>query len=187
MVNKRGTKHQGTRVALKLAELQAVLALARKHSLRNYAMILITVNHGLRASETCGLRLKDVNLQTGHLSVRRGKSSDAVDHPMSQVEVDALATLCRTKKPEDTVFDVTPHQFWHFFKRYGQELGWPLSKQMPHCLKHTTAKQMILQGKPLPAIQKWMGHKSLSSTAEYLKMDNEEAVELVFKNGKAVI
>ena len=56
-------------------EILAVLKAARASSNRNWAMILLAYRHGLRASETCDLKLQDVDLKTGCLSIRRLKGS----------------------------------------------------------------------------------------------------------------
>src|SRR5262245_56447108 len=52
-------------------ELLAVLKVARERSPRDWAMILLAYRHGLRASELCGLRTADVDLESGSLDIRR--------------------------------------------------------------------------------------------------------------------
>src|SRR5207245_11752402 len=56
-------------------ELLSVLRVAREHSTRTWAMILIAYSHGLRASEVCGLKLADINLKDATIAVRRLKGS----------------------------------------------------------------------------------------------------------------
>ena len=46
-------------------ELLAVLKVARERSSRDWAMILLAYRHGLRASELCGLRTAEVDLESG--------------------------------------------------------------------------------------------------------------------------
>jgi hypothetical protein len=41
-----------------------VLRVARSHSAREWAMILLAYRHGMRASEVCGLRMADLSLNT---------------------------------------------------------------------------------------------------------------------------
>jgi integrase len=55
---------------------------ARKRSRyghRDATMILIAYRHGLRASELCGLRWDQIELNSGRLHVRRAKHAPALD------------------------------------------------------------------------------------------------------------
>jgi type 1 fimbriae regulatory protein FimB len=66
------------------AEIASFLQAARKgrHGVRNYAMALLAYRHGLRVSELISMRLADVDLDTGHLFVRRLKGSLSTNHPL---------------------------------------------------------------------------------------------------------
>src|SRR5271163_4960787 len=61
--------------ALNEKEILSVLKLAAAKSRRNAAMILLAFKHGMRASEVCDLRLGDVDLKNGIITVRRLKGS----------------------------------------------------------------------------------------------------------------
>jgi|GEM_PF-974531 len=71
-----------TAVSLTPEELVRILAAARARRLRDWVMILITYWHGLRASETINLRVKD--LADGYLAVTRGKGSEATMQPLQE-------------------------------------------------------------------------------------------------------
>ena len=45
-------------------------------------------------------------------------------------------------------------------------------------LRHGFAVHCVLQGIPLPSIQKWMGHASMETTAIYLQVTGKEEREL---------
>ena len=55
------------------SELLAVLKAAKKRSIRDWCMVLMTYKHALRASEAAALTLDD--LRNGCLNVRRKKGS----------------------------------------------------------------------------------------------------------------
>ena len=59
------------------AEMKHFLEAARRgrHGVRDYLMLLMTYRHGLRVSELVALRLKDLDLETGRLYVRRKKGN----------------------------------------------------------------------------------------------------------------
>src|ERR1700728_3451825 len=65
-------------------EVLALLKVARERSTRDWAMILLAYRHGLRASEVCGIKLADVDLKTGCISVRRLKGSLQTIQPLYQ-------------------------------------------------------------------------------------------------------
>ena len=66
------------------AEMGNFLRAARKgrHSIRNFAMVLMTCRHGLRVSELINIRTADVDLDTGRLFVRRLKGSLTTSQPL---------------------------------------------------------------------------------------------------------
>jgi integrase len=63
-------------------QLLALLAMAKEDCFRNYVMILVTYWHMLRASETCNLRHRDIDLKAGTIHIVRGKGSDGGDHDL---------------------------------------------------------------------------------------------------------
>jgi integrase len=62
-------------VLLSENELLCVLRTAKSKAIRDWAMILTTYSHGLRAAETCGLKICDLDLRGGVLSIHRLKGS----------------------------------------------------------------------------------------------------------------
>jgi integrase len=63
-------------VSLSDAQLLALLQRAKDHRVRDWVMILVTYWHGLRASETIGLRVRDFDLNEWTVQISRGKGSD---------------------------------------------------------------------------------------------------------------
>jgi type 1 fimbriae regulatory protein FimB/type 1 fimbriae regulatory protein FimE len=53
-------------------------------------MILIAYRHGLRASELCGLRWDQIDLNSGRLHVRRAKGGIDNVHPLRGTEIQFL-------------------------------------------------------------------------------------------------
>src|ERR1700681_4589371 len=76
-------KH-GRMTSLSPQEMLALLKTARKRSTREWAMILLAYRHGLRASEVCGIKLADVDLKSGSISIRRLKGSLHTIQPIYQ-------------------------------------------------------------------------------------------------------
>jgi hypothetical protein len=81
------------------AEMGNVLKATRKgrHSIRNFAMFLLTFRHGLRVSELINMRIADVDLDTGRLFVRRMKGSLSTSQPLEGDEIRALRAWLRQR------------------------------------------------------------------------------------------
>src|SRR6266404_4391730 len=63
-------------------ETLTVLKAARERATRDWAMVLLAYRHGLRASEVCGLKLADIDLKAGAISIRRLKGSMQTVQPL---------------------------------------------------------------------------------------------------------
>ena len=84
---------------LTTAEITNFLQAARKgrHGVRNYAMTLLAYRHGLRVSELIKMRIADLDLDTGHLFVRRLKGSLSTSQPLDGDEIRALRRWLRRR------------------------------------------------------------------------------------------
>lgn len=74
------------------AEIKHFLEAARhgRHGVRDYLLMLMTYRHGLRVSELIDIRLKDLDLETGRLYVRRKKGSLSTHQPIEGDELRAI-------------------------------------------------------------------------------------------------
>jgi integrase len=72
-----------SRKALTPQEILKVLKIASE-SKRNLAMIVLAYRHGMRASEVCDLRLSDLDLKNGEVTIRRLKGSLRTVQPLSE-------------------------------------------------------------------------------------------------------
>jgi type 1 fimbriae regulatory protein FimB len=189
--------------ALTQDEIVSVLKLAASESIRNHAMVLLAFKHGLRASEVCALKLSDIDLKNGIITIRRCKDSlkssqDLLDLPgqplLSEKRVLKawLAERETYRDRSDYLFlsqkggGMDRSAFFRLFQSLAKRAGLPSGKQHPHCLKHALGFYLVEQGVALPSIQQALGHKSLSSTGVYLKVNDERAnrdVARAFANG----
>src|SRR5581483_12020506 len=81
------------------SETTNFLRAARKgrHGVRNYAMVLLAYRHGLRVSELINIRMAELDLDTGHLFVRRLKGSLSTSHPLEGDEIRAMRAWLRKR------------------------------------------------------------------------------------------
>ena len=155
-------------------EMQKVLVHAIHGSRRDYLMIMLGVNHGLRASEVISLKLADV--ADGVITVARLKGSNKTTHPLSTKESEALADWLMERPDEgDRLFPMTRRQFGRIVKGHMLAVGVPKELAHPHSLKHSTCSQMSKAGIGIEFIRVYVGHADIKSTAVYLDISDEEA------------
>lgn len=162
------------------AEMGNFLKVARKgrHSIRNFAMLLLAYRHGLRVSELINVRMADVDLDTGRLFVRRLKGSLSTSQPLEGDEIRALRAWLRqrTNAPcwnSPLVFlsgrgPMTRQAFNYICAEVGKRAGLPL-KVTPHTLRHSCGFSLANKGHDTRLVQDWLGHQNIRHTQLYTR------------------
>jgi integrase/recombinase XerC len=153
--------------------------------LRDRAVLETLYGAGLRVSELCGLDLGDVETPvSGALGSVRvlGKGSKERVVPLGSAAMaairaylerrDELADPRSAAKDPQALFlskrgaRLGVRRVQHLVHRYGA-LGAGRADLHPHALRHTCATHLLDGGADLRAIQKMLGHASLSTTQRY--------------------
>ena len=181
-----------SRKALTPEEMLKILKIASESN-RNLAMTLLAYRHGMRASEVCDLRLSDLDLKNGQITIRRLKGSltttqPLTDHPgqplLSEKRV-LRAWLSERHDASDFVFTsqkggrIHRSQFFRMFQSVAERADLPADRRHPHCLKHALGFSLVAANVNLASVRVALGHKSIASTAIYAVPTDEQV-------GKAV-
>jgi site-specific recombinase XerD len=173
-------------------EIEKLILLARKSSLRDAVMICLSYFHGMRAAEICELRVADVSLATGSIVIRRKKGSLTTTQCLHVHKVkphlDERKMLTQWIEESDAdkrefLFDtqkagrMNPRSWWRLFRGYCQAAGIDPALAHPHSIKHATATFLLRQGADLATVRQHLGHKSYQSTFRYLGVDDQQASE----------
>jgi type 1 fimbriae regulatory protein FimB len=162
------------------AEMENFFKAARKgrHPVRNFAMLLLAYRHGLRVSELINMRTADVDLNTGHLFVRRLKGSLSTSHPLEGDEIRALRAWIRqrTNAPccnSPLVFlsergPMTRQAFNHICAEVGRRAKLDI-KVHPHMLRHSCGYALANKGRDTRLIQDYLGHRNITHTQIYTR------------------
>jgi integrase len=140
--------------------------------------VLVGFLHGLRVSEL--INLKRENIRDGYVAVQRLKGSLKTIQPFVKNddpwldEYGQLTQLYYDTKPGERLFPITRNGLYKLMQRAGTRAGIPSHKLHPHALKHSCA-MVAIKKMDVHLVQKYLGHRSLSSTGEYLKPSEEEA------------
>ena len=183
---------RGRMTILSPQEMLDLLKAARKRSVRDWAMILMAYRHGLRASEVCGIKLADVDLKAGSISIRRLKGSLHTIQPVYQHrgqplldETAALRAWLRKRQTDgsDYLFasqkggKLSRIQFFRVFQTVAEIAGLPVEKRHPHVLKHSLASHLVAGNANLALIRQALGHRSIGSTMAYIGTSDGQAAE----------
>src|ERR1700681_3530307 len=187
---------RGRMTILTPAERLALLKAAKKRSTRDWAMILLAYRHGLRASEVCGIRIADMDLKTGSISIRRLKGSLHTIQPLYQHRgqplLDEMAALRawlhkRSADGSDYLFTsqkggkLSRVQFFRNFQKVAEEASLSAEKRHPHVLKHSLASHLVAGNANLALIRQALGHRSITSTLAYIGTSDSQAAEALQK------
>jgi integrase len=187
---------RGQMTFLTTDETLAVLKAARERSARDWAMVLLAYRHGLRASEVCGLKLADIDLKAGSISIRRLKGSMQTVQPLYPHrgqplldEMSALRVWSRERQSDGSDYLFTSQkggkldrtQFFRVFQAVAESAALPLEKRHPHVLKHSLASHLVAGNVNLALIRQALGHRSITSTMRYIGTSDGQAAEAAQK------
>ena len=162
------------------AEIQRFLDAARhrRHGVRDYLLLLLTYRHGLRVSEAIDLRLKDFDLGTARLFVRRKKGSLSTHQPLEGDEIRAVRAWLRlrTNAPccnSPLLFlsergPMTRQAVNYLVKKISQHAGLHTHVH-PHTLRHSCGYALANKGCDTRLIQDYLGHRNITHTQIYTR------------------
>lgn len=159
----------------------AQLLKAAKGSKRDFSMILLAYQHGLRASEVGAQRIEGLDLTSKQPTwmVLRLKGSVGGKYPLSPEAVKALKAWLKVRGGAQGAIwvsraggPISRQQLDTLIKEYGREAGfkWPLRW---HLLRHSCGQALIARGVPIRQVQDWLGHKAIGSTMRYAHVSEE--------------
>jgi integrase/recombinase XerD len=160
--------------------------------LRDRALLETMYACGLRASETIGLELADLDLEEQVLRAR-GKGSKERVVPIGRQAVQALRIYLANGRPHIVGGRVEPHVFVNFrggpltrqglykiVRRHALRVG--LADRMsPHTLRHTFATHLLAGGCDLRSVQEMLGHADVATTQLYTHLTSQRLKDVYFK------
>ena len=143
---------------------------------RDASMLLLTFYHGLRASEICNLRCKDIDLKHGRIWVARLKGSLSTEQPLLSQEQRALKRYLKQCSDSQLPWlfltergdQVTRFAFNYLVRIAGARAGLGFSVH-PHMLRHGCGYALANRGYDLRVIQDYLGHRDPKHTTRYTR------------------
>jgi integrase/recombinase XerD len=180
-------RHEQPDVAfLTQSEVAALLATPDKMTRtgrRDYALLLVAVQTGLRVSELVGLRCQDVVLNNGNGAYVQchGKGRKDRCTPLRKDAAVVVGRWLRERngKPEDALFpnarggslsrDGVEYLLGRYVASASEQCPSLTTKRVsPHVLRHTAAMDLLQAGVDRAVIALWLGHETLNTVQVYL-------------------
>ena len=156
--------------------------LSRCKNVKYLFAALIMLDSGLRVSEACNLRIKDINFQKGEIYVRTLKQKKDKDIwrtvYLTDRTIQAAAQYFKkvdSRKPHDYIFpspmveadSIDRQQFWRYFQSVSD------GRINPHMLRHTYATRLMQNNVSLLTVRDLLGHQSTNTTQVYIHASEE--------------
>ncbi|MCK9908049.1 tyrosine-type recombinase/integrase [Microbacteriaceae bacterium K1510] len=148
---------------------------------RGYAIVRCLVDLGLRTSEVIGLRLDDIDWESGVVCLAPGKGRRAGILPLPVATGEAIVNYILHERPKTDRREIFVRHVGPRGGRVGRRvvqrtlhaaykrLGWDRTRV--HILRHTLGSRLINSGTPIKQIADVLRHRSIQTAADYVRVD----------------
>jgi integrase/recombinase XerC len=177
-------REKNTRQYLRSDEYTKMLSLAGGNP-RDYAILQVFLQTGIRVSELAGLRLTDIDLIKPAITVR-GKGSVEREISLEKRGVQALKNYLavRPETLSDILFlnykgePISDRGIRKMVVKYRKNAG--ITKRAScHSLRHTFATYKAEKGVSAYQLQQWLGHANLNTTQIYVHLGKQNAKKIM--------
>lgn len=165
------------------AQIQALLGAARRsrHRRRDEAILWLLFDTGCRASELCGLKLHDLDLQGRRCTVL-GKGNKTRSLFFGKQTTKALWSYLQEepREPDEALFladrgtrageALTRSGLFQLIERLGKAARLEAVRCSPHTFRHTFAVEFLRAGGNIFTLKELLGHTSLTMVNRYLAL-----------------
>lgn len=158
----------------------------RPTALRDQCLILILLDTGIRVSELCRIKYKDIDLVNRSIHIHAfetgKKSKDRIVYVGSNTMAVLWKMAAENDDPENYVFYSTAHvrnyplsrnAVDHLLKRLGKKVG--VQDCGAHRFRHTFAIQYLRNGGDIYTLKRLIGHSSLRMVQRYLQLSETDS------------
>jgi integrase/recombinase XerC len=173
-------KEKNSRPYLQTDEYSRMLSLAGV-SPRDYAILQVFLQTGVRVSELCGIAIDDVDLEHGLLRVRgKGQVDRTIELERKGIQAIRNWLAVRPDSSFDTLFlnyqgePISTRGVQKLVTKYRTQAG--ITKRVGcHALRHTFATRKAEKGVSPFQLKDWLGHANLNTTQIYVHMAKRSA------------
>lgn len=152
---------------------------------RNYAIMLIASNLGLRTSDILALTIDNFNWRNNEINLVQYKTQESLCLPLSPQIGSAVIDYWKNGRPDTVTKEIfvqhtLPYQkltdgiVYHMFNKYYNASGITSSSKRRHglhSLRHSLASRLLEKNTPVNIIGNILGHVDSNSASHYLSID----------------
>ncbi len=146
----------------------------KNEPIRNYYIIRLILNTGLRISELLSIELSDIDLKRKNLKIV-GKGSKQRNIPLNDKAIEIIKLVIDDRKNYRYAYEVLNSKYLFLSNKSEKLKGSTINrifnnysnKITPHTLRHVFATDYLENGGDLRSLQMILGHGNLSTTAIY--------------------
>lgn len=159
-------------------------------TLRDRAFIALLARLGVRAGELRALHLEDIEWTQGLVHIRQSKTGRGRTLPLPKDAGDLLVRYLREERPT-TIYrqvflsfasprrPIGGHVTTSLVKSFLKKLDLDGPGRGAHSFRHTAASLMVENGATLKEVADVLGHRALSTTSIYIKLNKPSLQEVV--------
>lgn len=155
---------------------------------RDYAMLTIAANSGIRAGDIANMRLSDIDWRKDEIHILQGKTQRSLSLPLQKNVGVALADYIlngrpESKSPQIFLRSLAPYQGFKdgvsvacVLRRHMKMAGVshkPGDGKTMHGIRRMFGTRMTMEGVPITTIAQILGHQDVSSAKAYISLDIE--------------
>lgn len=152
-------------------------------NVKHKAILLLMYSTGLRVSEVCALKLKDINSDNKFISIKNAKGMKDRVVMLDDLLLYVLRDYYREYKPNVYLFNGQKGDMYscksiqNIVKKAALDAG--IDKDISsHSMRHSCFTQLLKNGTDIRYIQRLAGHKNISTTARYLQISDNDVLSI---------
>jgi site-specific recombinase XerD len=167
---------------LSTSEMQKILDAI--DNIKHRTIIALMYSTGLRVSEACSLKITDIDSNNHFISIRNAKGKVDRKVMLDTGILNLLRDYYKSYKPNGFLFagakgdGYSSRSVQQILSRAVVNAG--IKKNIStHSLRHSCFTQLLKNGVDIRYIQKLAGHKNIGTTAMYLRLSDEDVINIV--------
>lgn len=179
--------------ALSLEQVEMLIGAPEKNTpkgKRDNAILELLYAAGLKATELLSLKVRDVDLSRGYVSIKGKKNKERLI-PIGSFAVTSIREYLSSRKdivigssvlfPSQRGEEMTRQGLWKILKEYARECDLDKSVNI-NTLRHSYAVHMLNGGADLTTVSLLLGHNDIKATSIYLKLVKNKKFKEVYED-----
>ena len=158
----------------------ASLGVVKKNLLRDKTLFLLLYGGGLRVSEACSLRWKQIQFSEKRILIK-GKGGKERYCILPEYSLETLKSFQSLNPDSEYVFGdsgLNTRTGYEMIRSLGKKVGL-MNPLHPHALRHSFATHLLASGANLRTLQALLGHDSLQATEKYTHLSVDHLARLM--------